>query len=164
MTLEQQVCSLGYAKRLKELGVKQESYFWWVILHPGSLVLPGPRWEVKDIQDFVHWKDKDYIAYSAFTVSELGEMLPEQTDIGFFRQEKDIGDNGEYWRVLYYDFEEPFFETEPVEGNPSVRQLKPVQEKISAIFEDESEADARAKMLIHLLENKLISLAGEEGK
>jgi len=31
MNLEQQVVSLEYAKRLKELGVKQESLlFWWV--------------------------------------------------------------------------------------------------------------------------------------
>jgi hypothetical protein len=29
MNLEQQVCSLELAKRLKELGVKQDSFFFW---------------------------------------------------------------------------------------------------------------------------------------
>lgn len=29
MTFEQQVCGLELAKRLKELGVKQESLYWW---------------------------------------------------------------------------------------------------------------------------------------
>jgi hypothetical protein len=31
MNLNQQVCSLELARKLKELGVKQESYFWWAI-------------------------------------------------------------------------------------------------------------------------------------
>lgn len=30
MNLKSQVCSLEYAKRLKELNIKQESLFWWV--------------------------------------------------------------------------------------------------------------------------------------
>ena len=30
MPLEQQVCSYELAKRLEELGVRQESVFWWV--------------------------------------------------------------------------------------------------------------------------------------
>jgi len=29
MNLDQQVCSLEIAKRLKELGLKQDSYFYW---------------------------------------------------------------------------------------------------------------------------------------
>jgi len=30
MKLENQVCSLEHAKKLKELGVKQENIWWWV--------------------------------------------------------------------------------------------------------------------------------------
>lgn len=78
------VCDLKYAQELKELGVKQESLWWWI-----------------DINDTRIWKDtnKPYIAssrkscystkkeendyiqnnyfYSAFTVAELGEILPK---------------------------------------------------------------------------------------
>lgn len=73
MTLENQVCSLELAKKLKELGVKQKSLFWWVY---------WSKWEVhytadvnfKRIDKLPEEYPQDYV--SAFTVSELGEMLP----------------------------------------------------------------------------------------
>jgi len=66
MKLENQVCSLKLAKKLKGLGVKQKSLFWW------------------DTNDaFQEWflrqplePRNKMIAVSAFTVAELGEMLP----------------------------------------------------------------------------------------
>ena len=63
MKLEDQVCSLELAKKLKELGVKQESKWY----HNGddliySLILPG-----KFAKN----------SYASFTVAELGEMLPK---------------------------------------------------------------------------------------
>lgn len=63
MPIEKQVCSLELAKRLKELGVKQGSYFYWNAQH--IWVAAG-----KDIE-----YDKDN-AISAFTAAELGEILP----------------------------------------------------------------------------------------
>jgi len=70
--LEKQVCSLELAKRLKELGVKQESaWYWkhntesphgkideWVLCHYGQPYEVNSSYHV-----------------SAFTVAELGELL-----------------------------------------------------------------------------------------
>ena len=60
MKLEDQVCSLEQAKRLKELGVKQEGIFNY--LKTGGLKLSS------EFPSFLH-------CYSAFTVAELGEMI-----------------------------------------------------------------------------------------
>lgn len=64
MKLEEQVTSLELSKRLKELGVKQESFFNW---NNGKLE-----------SDHVM---KNYNGYenciAAFTVAELGELLPQ---------------------------------------------------------------------------------------
>ena len=76
MKIEDQVCSLELAKRLKELGVNQESVFWWT---DEDLVLMGgyknTDWKISDTKGLY-----EQCAYtSAFTVAELGEMLPEGT-------------------------------------------------------------------------------------
>ena len=67
MELIQQVCSLESAKRLKELGVKQESLFYWsddILFFSRDLVI-----------------DEEYYGthknvYSAFTVAELLNEIP----------------------------------------------------------------------------------------
>ncbi len=80
ISLEKQVCNLELAKRLKELGVKQESFWAWYETtdrddtprlnrfdeHCTVCPLPKQAWEEK---------------YAAFTVSELGEMLPATIDL-----------------------------------------------------------------------------------
>ena len=66
MELSDQICSLELAKKLKELGVKQESLFWYTIY-------------VDQTYDIHYQFDSKYIPpahYAAFTVAELGEMLP----------------------------------------------------------------------------------------
>lgn len=70
MKIEQQVTSLEISKRLKELGVKQESLFYWSSY--------GMKFK-KETHELIPENEinpsfmEDYI--SAFTVAELGEML-----------------------------------------------------------------------------------------
>lgn len=72
MKLEQQVTSLELSKRLKELGVKQKSlYFWQQIgIRKGSLVQNQNTGHF-DTNEITDW-------YSAFTVAELGEILKDK--------------------------------------------------------------------------------------
>lgn len=133
MNLEQQVCSLDLAKRLKELGVKQEGYF---------------VWEGADEFGYVVKRRADSGSnVSAFTVAELGEMLPKHLlladdgganrYISITHGKAPFNDN-RTWYVYYDQINEPC-------------DYKIGQEAIT-------EADARAKMLIYLLENKLITV------
>lgn len=128
MELEKQVCSLGLAKKLKELGVKQESWFWW------NHVLEEDDADEWMLDDFNHGN-----GISAFTVAELGEMLPES-----FFTKKHLGSGTKKWHWQAYST----FEEGHING-----ELLYCQGCLS-----DTEADARAKMLIHLLENKLINL------
>lgn len=123
MTLEQQVCSLDLAKRLKELGVKQESYFWWV--DPSDGTREEAIWFIRDN----HVGYKEHV--SAFTVAELGEMLPKIENLV-----------------------SQFFDN----GHCQIALMSEGYQAASIGIEADTEADARAKMLIYLLENKLITL------
>lgn len=159
MKLENQVVSLGLSKRLKELGVKQDSQFYWRAGysvsesfdngvskgkqgHFGDFrieYLPKPRYTTANVK----WNEADLAILdsseiSALTVAELGGMLPWQIGgrILTIGKAKDG-----WWMVCYEDNVLGF----------------PIEKKIA--IEDQgadTEADARAKMLIYLLENKLI--------
>lgn len=67
VTTEQEVCSIELAKQLYELGVAQNSKFAWNYFtddpNKGNLIHVDPHIEYA-------------FCYSAFTVAELGEMLP----------------------------------------------------------------------------------------
>lgn len=146
MDLENQVCNFELSKRLKELRVKQESLFWWVD-------------DGKEYPEVRYQKPGDTTGlklYSAFTVAEMGEMLPSVIDLGN-RTGKEM-----YWLQLHKYGEKPFwerpiwgiyYETPPDKDGVTDRIPDPT-------IEADTEADARAKMLIHLiylLENNLIS-------
>ena len=76
MELKHQVCSLEIAKRLKELGVKQESEFHWQ--HHRSVNSPsGWAWSLSNTTNG-H-------SVSAFTVAELGEILPRSVSMSVER-------------------------------------------------------------------------------
>lgn len=73
MKLEEQVASLELSKRLKELGVKQESYFsWYEHREPRTKhQIEGP-WITT-----THYTGPEKCLGAAFSVAELGEMLPD---------------------------------------------------------------------------------------
>lgn len=128
MKIEDQVVSLELSKRLKEMGVKQDECIF--------------RWKHWKLQNF-HELQPGYAGTddltAAFTVAELGEMLPGIIEVGLFKgQAKMVLVSGltlgNEWRVEYRN-----------------EKLCPPIASVS-----ETEADARAKMLIHLLEKGIV--------
>lgn len=148
MKLEQQVCSLELSKRLKELGVKQESWFWWnsskrnkedttIYLKDGH----GKEYYFSDdYNELERWGGTyDIDLISAFTVAELGKILPGQLH-NFESKEHAIHQyisekSATFWHSAYV--------------------CAGCKGKLGSVWA-ETEADARAKMLILLLENKLL--------
>lgn len=147
MKLEKQLTSLELSKRLKELGVRQESHFRWVV----GGALNGSHYseqiEPSKTQSFGA-ANQAYSHYSAFTVSELGEMLPFQIKykkhICYLSCQKNIPEYGG-WYCFY-------------ESSDIVRPTEKTE-----MFTADTEADARAKMLIYLIENDLLPAPGERG-
>jgi len=121
--LEQQVVSLELAKRLKELGVKQESLFYW------------DSHAIDNVQNGYGLTENG--EYSAFTVAELGELLPYSLDRKLLKTAK--GADGS-WAIFYVEF-------------GGSRVTRTIEDQTAA-----TEANARACMLIHLLENHLIKV------
>lgn len=118
MELEQQVASLELCKKLKSLGVKQESLFWYLDMYDGSHHTLYYKQLTKVI---------DYYT-AAFTVAELGEMLPAWFD----SCKRDNSNNDWHVRVFEKD-----------------------KNNVCHHSFDVTEANAKAKMLIYLIENNL---------
>lgn len=137
MELSKQVCSLEISKKLKEMGMKQDGIY--VYLHvPEKINQYTHRKE--------HWKlipekvtrGGFSNTVSAFSVAELGEMLPKVL----------TWEGKKYWinfgyfhgvPTVIYDIDEPKWE----------RLL---------VVEGDTEADARGRTLIHLIEDNYITL------
>lgn len=148
MNIEDQVCSLELARKLKKLGIKQESLVFWLkiqsVVHfkrneknecefdeNGGVIVENIEYEYQLGNPYAQYVSK-YVSkedcWSAFTVAELGEMLPEEVDT--FKGNRDWK-----WECSFH------------RGNN-------YHNKSGANIE----ADARAKMLIFLLENNLMEV------
>ena len=147
MTLDKLVTSLELSKELKELGVKQDSLFYWVNFDKEYEIYDGVRdWNY--VRTKYRIVDKEFIStyleqsklpqyercnkntnriYPAPTSGELGEII----NCTFHT----IKENNNKWSVF-------------VTGHPS--------------FQDKSEANASALCLIYLLKNNLITLSRGE--
>lgn len=126
LPLTQQVTNETISLRLRELGVSQDSLFYY------AKPVNSEKWilyygKPTSVNRNVEW---DHL--SAFTCSELGEMLPTTVDKVFHFEE---------WKTDF-DF---------------TIQYKSLN-KILHWITEKNEADARGKMLIYLLENSLITI------
>lgn len=141
MKLENQVTNLELSKKLKGLGVKQESLFYWMFS-----AFSKPERQIIYYEDKVQL-EKDFVSNrydltSAFTVAELGEMLPEEIEdpktkyIFGLHLNKVESKNWEVWYEYRWNDEERLIGEQ--------------------VFYSDTEANARAKMLIYLIENKLV--------
>lgn len=124
MELKNQVCGLESAKKLKELRVKQDSLWYYrniiVLEHTIAHAHDDCRIEKNE--------------YSAFTVAELGELLPSP-----------LNTEKETYYLFYHQALTHNVYYKSIDGN-----------ELPAQIIEETEAEARARMLIYLLENKLI--------
>ena len=146
MKLEKQVCSLELSKKLKELGCKQDSLWWWSNYYydwerdfEGIVKNPLGKFDItKDNFDFLKETDREHLIpndleiYSAFTVAELAEML-------------ESGWNDDMIEVIFKDCDHWFIRYKKF-NNAGEYELKNC--------EAENLADCLAKMLIWLIENK----------
>ena len=123
MKLENQVSNLELSRKLKELGVKQESLFYYQGVKKEIDLEKGYALDILRKLTFAGAEK-----VSAFTVAELGEILPAFS----------VGAKGKTWG---YNF---------VKGGKFIQ--------LEVDFDVKSEANARAKMLIYLIENKLLKV------
>ena len=148
MKLKDQVISLKLAKKLKKLGVKQESLFYWV---NGSLAVNSSR-EIPEVLIYSNkgdlWENPDRLLgefnrdriFSAFTVAELGEMLPDNLVSSGMDEGK--------WSCVYGLKEDGDDMPDCIWEDESKYEFGYMT------ITDDTEVNARAKMLIYLIENK----------
>jgi hypothetical protein len=128
MKLEDQVVSLELARKLKELGVKQESVFYWrenrLIARLAEFDLAG---RYPDSQQDI----------SAFTGTEIVEQLPAELL---------VKGNNYIW----------FLEIKKHLSGYIVNYYQEGVRLTDEVFHEKKEADACTKILIYLLENDLL--------
>jgi hypothetical protein len=150
MKLERQVCSFPLAKRLEELGLNQPTVFQWRTNYDGehleTFLVQEENYESKGDNErgeaagsFLTW---------APTVAELGETLPWFVT----RDEED------YWLELIKNGPNPVVGKTWSVGYQTIEDEEGETDMLSEVSYGDSEADARAMMLIYLLENKIITL------
>jgi len=142
LNLEQQVCSLELAQKLKALNVKQESLWIWIErTYAGQVTGANPKVGVvlgTDLNKSEHHLVSDKMLCSAFTVAENLEEMPECI----------------YKKHAYY------LTIRKVEaGSSSGYEVfyRAVNGKKACITFDMLLAEAVGKMRVYLLEQKLIT-------
>lgn len=145
MKLEQQVISLELAKRLKELRVKQEAIWHWVeVMNADFYQNTGSHFELHQN----HGVGRD--SFAAFTVAELGEMLPEGIMSIRPLQENE-------WE---FKSEEKWFVADAADTERKYLCMNNwfIDTQLSSEQKAATEAEARGLMLAYLIENNLMSL------
>lgn len=143
MKLENQVTPIEMAKKLKDLGVTQESQCYWsknLLVESGFSVYD--RSQLRTYED-PHLMDKSKY-FAAFSCAELGEMLPDESINGISMTEKDEICYSRNGNEFYVCLRNKYGDAPLIDGN--------------SLDVYTTEASARAAMLIHLLENKLITV------
>ena len=99
MKLEQKVCSLELSKKLKELGIRQDSTFSWAKNVDGNFYAESKEWKLIFNEDAgVSYTD----SFSAFLSCELGEMLRPHLNLI-----KEYIPSGVENKALFFDFLSP---------------------------------------------------------
>lgn len=126
MKLEEQVTSLELSKKLKELGVKQESLYEWSREHGRK------DFELHAYERIGEEDETEFI--SAYTVAELKSFFPQI-----------IGKDGVHYRLkIVYSINWEFYYSHGINIVSFIASIK------------DTDADAFASFLLYLLENRFI--------
>lgn len=130
---EWQVSNLELSKKLNELGVTQKSLFYWESYEDEEKVT---KFHIVTIP----LDDRPHMGkitrYAAFTVGELGKILPIAIIVDGIDRRQRTSRLADKWTVAYDDSQNGYWLMQTAT----------------------TEADARAKMLIYLLEQKIKTL------
>lgn len=144
MKNENQVCTIEQAKRLKDLGIAQESIWYWEKMrepvHEGCA-----RERLQSHANVSHPISASTIeeTYSAFTVAELGVMLTDERDEKQMTCVSSYNPHFGVWMCFVEQWDEEL-------GKPvGIADME---------GEGETEAEARAWALITHLENDLVTV------
>lgn len=146
MKLENQVTNLELSRKLKELGVKQDSYFDWFKLKENNDYSLVEYWQI----DY----EIRFDTISAFTVAELGELLPNSIQL----KNQEPFDN---YSISIHKFNRVSDDMKVI-NNFIVNYYTESDEnswlriRLTPNIYDPNLANAMAKMLIYLLENGMI--------
>lgn len=136
MELEKQLVSLELAKKLKELGVPQESYF----NHCEACNSVVTKHEDSPCEQMSDSDPAPHMLISLYTVAELGELLPQRLPnkekTKYLELRYQLGQTESHWIEIVVD----------VDGDGAF------YDEYESIRAD-TEANARAKALIYLLEH-----------
>jgi hypothetical protein len=85
MKLQKQVCKLRQAQKLKDLGIEQKTLWQWKVNNTQTVVIETPMamWIEKYVPPVGN------VFFSAFTLSELGQMLGYE-NVPYFSTEYDM--------------------------------------------------------------------------
>ena len=134
MKIENQVCTIDQAKKIKALGVDLKTYFSWV--NNGD---DNPSYEVLPTLQIT---DPSKTIYPAPTVAELGDLLPSSVsleDEDLFIQGSLGNRKGEFHYIWFQS------------------SLDNVEWELFPAVERDTEAEARCEALIWLLENDFVT-------
>lgn len=146
MPITTHVTSLELSRRLKELGVKKESLFYWTY----SNMFGNETYYLQYFEPVEGGYNEEHLEddIPAYLASELDQLIAVAT-------------NGEYAFItneeltMGYRVYEPIMESEGLELTRVGYKLEIIE---GAGIMDENPADCRAKCLIYLIENHLISV------
>ena len=138
MKIQDQVCSLEQAKKLSELGVNSQSLWYYIRADEYEFALVPDGWVVDDaVPDLRYWESVAtcHEQYSAFTVAELGVMLPHDLE--------------EFQLSTWYAPKRKLYRSQYRLNRGSISD----EDFPEDFAQGTTEAECRASMLIHLLES-----------
>ena len=148
MKIEELVCDLELSKKFKEFGINQKSFFYWEVLSDTAYSV---SFDIK----YMPYSCPGLERYSAFTSGELFELLPAFIDIKknepfnnfYLSLTKRSSENIRY--IINYSCDTLQFDP----GN-EIFNSRLMKHNIY----DENLSNCLAKMLIYLIENKIIDI------